>query len=200
MNFLIGISGKAGHGKDSLAGFLREMFLDHSEDIIHTVCFADKLKKITADILDVNYYYVHDQAGKLEEIEHMGGITGRKADQIIGTDIARAIYPNVWVYHYDLSVRDFFFTAGSEDNYIIFTPDVRFQNEYDYIKNLNCYTDIEPILIRVVRPEFHIIHGSEHASETGLDHINQWDYRVAACDLEQLKEQAKEVFRMITER
>lgn len=196
MNYLIGISGKSNHGKDSLALFLKDNFLN-SYSIAHTdtICFADKLKRITADILDVDYHYVNDQDGKIKEIDHMGGITGRRADQIVGTDIARKIYPDVWVYHYSKRIHDAF---HNNNNMIVFTPDVRFENEYEYIKNIWRYDDnIKPVLIRVFRPGFNIVSGVDHLSERSLDHINGWDYKVTADNLEHLKTQAGIIYKLI---
>jgi hypothetical protein len=191
MNYLIGISGKAGHGKDSLAGSLEKMF--HSDKIfVQTVYFAEKLKRITADILDVDYHYVDDGVGKITEIKHMGGITGREADQVVGTDIARKIYPDVWIYHYNKRIRGFL--SIKHDDMVILTPDVRFENEYKYIKNIGRNINIESALIRVVRPGYTINFGAEHESETALDHIDDWDYKIVAEDLIELKRQAKIIF------
>lgn len=192
MNYLIGISGKAGHGKDSFAGSLEKMFFS-GNILTFTVYFAEKLKRITADILDVDYHYVDDKVGKIEEIKHMGGITGREADQVVGTDIARKINPDVWIYHYNKRIRELL-SIGCNYDMVILTPDVRFENEYKYIKNLGRNTDIKSTLIRVVRPGYTINFGAEHESETALDHIDDWDYKVVAEDLIELKRQAKVIF------
>jgi hypothetical protein len=194
MNYLIGISGKAGHGKNKFASFLEEMFLSDKISV-QTVCFAEELKRITADILDVDYYYVDDEVGKLIEIKHMGGITGREADQIVDTDISRKIYSDVWIYHYNKRIRGIL--SIKHDDMVILTPDVRFENEYKYIKNLGRNTDIKSILIRVVRPGYTINLGAEHESETVLDHIDDWDYKIVAKNLIELKRQAKVIFDVI---
>ena len=196
MNYIIGISGKAGHGKDSLANFLRDLFHQNNSPLIRNICFADKLKEVTANILDVEYYYVDDQAGKTEEIEHMGGITGREADQIVGTDVARKINPNVWVYHYDQAIRDLL-SVKRKCDLVILTPDVRFENEYEYIKNVDCYMNIKPVLIRVFRPGFNIGSGVNHLSERSLDHIDDWDYKLEAENLPMLKMQAERIYKLI---
>ena len=192
MNYLIGISGKAGHGKDSLASFLEEMFL-FDKIPVNTVCFAEKLKRIAADILDVDYHYVDDEIGKLTEIKHMGGITGRETDQVVGTDIARKINPDVWIYHYNKRIRELLSIKRNYDM-VILTPDVRFENEYKYIKDIGRNIDIESALIRVIRPGYTINLGAEHESETALDHIDDWDYKAVAEDLIELKRRAKVIF------
>ncbi len=197
MNYLIGISGKAGHGKDSLASFLRATFYSDKITVsIRSVSFAEKLKRITADILDVDYHYVNDEVGKLKEIKHMGGITGREADQVVGTDVARKINPDVWIYHYNKRVREIL-SYECDHDVVILTADVRFENEYEYIKNIGRNIGIKSVLIRVWRPGFSIGHGSEHSSETDLDHINDWDYKVVAEDLTELQRRAEEVYKSI---
>ena len=163
MNYLIGISGKAGHGKDSLGDFLMGMFQE-DDRYCERIGFADKLKEITADLLDVEYRFVDTQDGKVEEIPHMGNITGRKAS--CGIDV-------------------------------IFTNDLRFQNEYDCIKKYNGHRTIKPFIIRVVRPDFLMPDITEHSSETGLDHIDDWDYVAVADDLVELKCEAHKIYERI---
>lgn len=197
MNYLIGISGKAENGKDSLASFLGEMFYSDKVVVaIHSVSFAEKLKRITADILDVDYHYVNDEAGKLKEIKHMGGITGREADQVIGTDVARKINPDVWVYHYNKRIRSFL-SIKRDCDMVILTSDVRFKNEYEYIRNIGRNIGIKSVLIRVIRPGHNIDFGAEHESEIALDHIDDWDYKVVAEDLIELKKQAEKIYKLI---
>ena len=197
MNYLIGVSGKAGHGKDSVISFLKQYLV---EDGVHLewadIKFADKLKEITADLLDVDTWYMNDQAGKETAIEHMGDITGRRALQIIGTDIARELYSDIWVYHYLDKVYDFFSHDYIADNSFVFTSDVRFENEYQVIKDYET-PNTKSILIRVIRPGFSIVGGENHASETGLDHINGWDYKLTAYDLTELSRMTKEVYRTL---
>lgn len=195
MNYLIGISGKAGHGKDSLAGFLEEMFL-FDKTPAHHVSFAEKLKRITADILDVDYHYVNDEDGKLKEIKHMGGITGREADQVVGTDIARKINPDVWVYHYNKIIYEILSIERDYDIAIL-TSDVRFKNEYEYIRNIGRNIGIKSALIRVIRPGYIINFGAEHESETALDYIDDWDYKVTVDSLQEMKKQAEKIYRLI---
>ena len=202
MNYLIGVSGKAGHGKDSVVSFLKQCLVeDYGSGNVEYVDikFADKLKEITADLLDVLPWYMNDQAGKETGIEHMGDITGRKALQIVGTDIARAIYQDIWVYHYMSKVYDYFANAPCEfKDCFVFTSDVRFENEYQVIKDYETLT-VKPVLIRVVRPGFSIVGGENHASETGLDHINGWDHKLTAYDLTELSKMTGEVYKSIME-
>ena len=108
MNYLIGVSGKAGHGKDSVVSFLKQCFIEDGSLTYRDIKFADKLKEITASLLDVSDWHMNDQAGKESEIEHMGNVTGRRALQVVGTDVSRSIFRDIWVYHYMKEISDFF--------------------------------------------------------------------------------------------
>jgi len=201
MNYLIGVSGKAGHGKDSVVSFLKQFLAeDGVGNIEHCdIGFADKLKEITGDLLDVLPWYMNDQAGKETEIEHMGGITGRRALQIVGTDIARSIYEDIWTYHYLSKVYDYFASITTiPDSIFVFTSDVRFKNEYQVIKDYQTLAT-KSILIRVVRPGFNIGHGVNHLSETQLDDVNDWDYKIVAEDLTELGKKTREIYELIVE-
>jgi hypothetical protein len=194
MNLIIGISGKAQHGKDSFAKFLKSYFYHKMNRVfVKRICFADKLKEVTARLLYVDDWHMNDDVGKLKGIDHMGGITGREALQIIGTDIAREIYPDMWVFHYGETIKRFLSTTIVEDNNIILTPDMRFENEYDYIKDLNKDINIRSVTIRVIRPNYLITTGSSHLSETGLDHIDDWDFVVREHSLTGLELAASQV-------
>jgi hypothetical protein len=198
MNYLIGVSGKAGHGKDSVVSFLKQCLVEDGDSVAYKeIKYADKLKEIVADLLDVDMWYMNDQAGKETAIPHMGGITGRRALQIFGTDIARQIFSDIWVYHYTKAVSNFFTVSIDIDHHIVFTSDVRFENEYNAIKRYKDVLTIKPVLIRVIRPGFSIVGGENHASETGLDHINGWDYKLVAKNLTELGEQTREIYESI---
>ena len=202
MNYLIGISGKAGHGKDSVAEVLEKLFIDDGTKMeCTTLKFADKLKDITSELLDVSDWHVRDAVGKEKEIQHMGGVTSRKALQFIGTNVAREIFPDIWVYHYMKFVDQFFNLAATSANCIIFTTDVRFENEYNAIKDYGGKLwKSKSVLIRVVRPGFSYKSiDNDHPSETGLDHIDDWDYKIVAENMFELIEETEKVYKLIVE-
>lgn len=199
MNYLIGISGKAGHGKDSTADILADCFVEGAVEMT-TFKFADSLKNLTARLLDVDDNFVNDQELKGTPLQHMGGVTPRKALQYIGTEIGRNIYDNIWVYHYLKTVDRFFGYARPDVSCIVFTTDVRFENEYNAIKNYrNSLWETKNVLIRVVRPGFVAKNiDVNHPSETGLDHVNDWDYKIIASDMNELKEGVWRVYKKLT--
>ena len=191
---LVGVSGKAGHGKDSLANILLEKFATMS--ILNRIYFADQLKKTVQEVFMLEHRHLWDEEGKDEQIKHLGGITGRSILQNFG-EAVRKIYGDMWVIHYERVLFDFIYKYKASDRMLIVTPDVRHKNEYDCIKknvlgnsrglygtghNIN----LKSMLIRVIRPG-HVMNGdASHASETSLDDINGWDHIVVANDLAQL--------------
>jgi hypothetical protein len=199
MNYLIGISGKAGHGKDSVAKAIEQCFIDDGTKMeILTIKFADKLKDITAELLDINEFFMEDQVAKNKELHHMGGITARKALQFMGTEIGRNIYEDIWVYHYLKDVGRFFALSNMAANCICLTTDVRFENEYKAIKNYKSKLwKVKKVLVRVVRPGFSYDIDNNHPSETGLDHIDDWDYKIIANNMAELVEETKKVYKLI---
>ena len=96
---LVGVSGKAGHGKDTLSDMLMDTFVG-DVDAQTKVYFAGPLKRAVQEIFDLMYDDVWDEKGKERPIEHLGGITGGDILQKFGTDVARHIFPDIWVYHY----------------------------------------------------------------------------------------------------
>jgi hypothetical protein len=198
MNYLIGISGKAGHGKDSVADILSDYFIEYPADMT-TLKIADSLKNLTARLLDVHDNFVNDQELKATPLQHMGGITPRKALQFIGTEVGRNLYHDIWVYHYLKSVDRFFCFARPDVSSVVFTTDVRFENEYNAIKNYkNSLWETKNILIRVERPGFVADNiDAEHPSETGLDHINVWDYRIIASNMYELRKEVGRVYKKL---
>lgn len=145
---VICISGKARHGKDTVA----EMLQSHLEQewgfsvlIIH---YADLLKWLCEK------YFGWD--GKKDN-------AGRTLLQHVGTDVVRKQNPNYWVDF----VISFVSLFKDEWDYVII-PDCRFPNEVDCWKS----TDFDTFYFRVERPDYHNGLSEEqkaHPSETALD-------------------------------
>ena len=189
MFLVIGLSGKAGHGKDSAAGFMREVFEKHGVKC-YQVSFAYKLKQVVMDLFDLDHYHIDTQEGKSERLERFGGITVREILQKFGTDVARNIYSNIWVYHYIKILKELQVDHSKyyKQPAAVFTSDVRFKNEYNVLKDNTLSNSIETRLIKVIRTNYD--HGcGNHPSETDLDDIKMldWDYYIEAEDLKTLK-------------
>ena len=143
------ISGKARHGKDTAASYMKELLespkfnskvlITHYADLVKFVC---------------EKYF--DWEGKKDE-------NGRHLLQYVGTDIVRANDPDYWVrFVYDMAKM----FSGKWDYMII--PDARFPNEISAFKA----GEFDTIHIRIVRDGFDDGMTEEqrnHASETALD-------------------------------
>ena len=141
------VSGKARHGKDTVAQLLYEE-LQFSGCKVLITHFADVLKYVCKNFLGWN--------GKKDEY-------GRQLLQYIGTDVVRKKYPSLWA-DFIAIILDCF----SDEWDCVIIPDCRFPNEISTISEKG----FETYHIRVVRPGFEDELTSEqrsHISETALD-------------------------------
>lgn len=152
---VICISGKAQHGKDTVAKMMKAILEKYGKKVLITH-FGDLLKYICKS------FFKWD--GQKDE-------KGRSLLQDIGTDCIRKQQPDYWV-NFLASIIKFF---PDEWDYIII-PDCRFPNEYEVMKE----HEIETYLLRVERPRFQSTLTNEqrnHPSETALDNYN-YDFKV----------------------
>lgn len=143
---VIAISGKAGHGKDTVAGIIQRQLAEQWKScrIIH---YADLLKYICRSLFDWD--------GKKDE-------KGRSLLQYVGTDVIRAADPDFWV-NYVVVMLNFF---GDRWDYVLI-PDARFPNEIDRLRDAG----FDVTYLRVERPGFDSGLTDEqkaHPSETAL--------------------------------
>ena len=146
---LLGISGYAGAGKDTLADALVRRRID----AIQKLAFADPLKKAA----QVIFGFTHTQLwGPSEERNKpdlrfprsdlpLGFLTPRFVLEQMGTECGRALFKNVWV---DALIRD----IGEADGRYMITivTDVRFENEVERIR------EVGGKVVRLVRPGFDV--------------------------------------------
>lgn len=191
---LVAISGKSGHGKDTLCDMIKNDVSD-LDTRQETLCFADPVKQAAMDIFGLSGYHMNSQRGKMEPVEKLGGITAREILQKLGTDFARNIFNDVWVHRYNDTIQGVIYSV--KKNLIIFTPDVRFKNEYHTYDDYKEKYGIDVIRVRVNRPDF-AIKESSHLSETDLDDIVSWDYHLSAYDLSSLELMSYPIVEQIT--
>lgn len=178
---LIGISGKIGSGKDTLAGMLKLAAPGLNFEVRK---YAGKLKEVASlisgipiekfedqefkktflssdwDVYHTQYLYdpYMDQQVPMSMNQQM---TVRDFLQKLGTDAMRnGLHQNTWI---NATYADY----TPDKNWII--TDVRFLNEARSIQNRN------GILIRINRVTDNAV-GTTHISETALDDFNDWDY------------------------
>jgi hypothetical protein len=185
MFIVVGISGKAGHGKDSCANFIKSLLYEKFGDQINCqyLSFATKLKELVREMFDLSFDQVYDVEQKETPLSRFGGATPRQILQRFGTEFGRSIWNDIWVTHYADALEDLrkVYPEGLFNTFV-FTTDLRFRNEFEYLKSKK---DFPVFLIRVVRPGFSIVENA-HASETDLDGITDWDYTIVANNLDEL--------------
>jgi len=173
---LVGISGKAGSGKDAVANYLRNQYED-----TYIYPFAAQLKLASAILFGLSIGDFHDRELK-ESVNSYWGISPRKIAQYVGTESVRTGFQQLlgestdfWIkrlcghingnlHHYDDCGQ---LTGAIEAGDTIVIPDVRFQNEYDWILANG------GIVIQLIRPGADGNVGiAGHASEMGYTAID----------------------------
>ena len=176
MNNLIGISGKMGSGKNTVASMLCDI-----DDMFEQKAYGYKLKQVCSLLTGIPVEKFEDQKFKIETLSSQwGNLTVRELLQKVGTECMRYnLHPDTWV-------NALFADYTPESKWII--TDVRFPNEYKAIK------DRGGIVVRVGKPS---IKCDEHISETALDGY-KFDYKIYnEGDFNDLYDQVKELYEKI---
>jgi phosphomevalonate kinase len=166
----IGITGKMGVGKDYILSNKIKPLLDKLNVKNLQVSFADQIKVNVMTIANISFEDVYKQ--KTQKT--------RKLLQQEGTENGRNLYgKNIWISYFDNWTK----VHKSRGIDVILIGDVRFKNEYDYIKKN------DGIIIKVVAPERNkqrlnqesggdltiIENIKTHQSECDLDEITDFD-------------------------
>jgi len=162
---ILGISGKRGVGKTTLANYLQ------SQHGFFHVSLARALKNMVKRDFGLSS---SETDGHLKEAPFLDTVAFKRQDgsPMTPRDLMmsygqyfRSIDPNYWI-------KGLFEDAGVQDNDKVVISDVRFKNEADYIRRYGGY------LIRINRPSDLNIYKSEitDISETDLDDYNRWNY------------------------
>lgn len=152
---VITIAGKARHGKDTAAEWLKSMLEVFGRRVL-ILHYADYVKYIASK------YFGWD--GEKDE-------KGRTLLQYIGTDLVRAKDKNFWV---DTVARLINVLSDEYDYFLI--PDTRFPNEVDYFTS----DDYHSTSVRVTRLNFEselTPEQQQHPSEIALDNY-EFDYEL----------------------
>lgn len=185
---IIGIGGKAGAGKDTLAKFLvyfiaiRKGYqfgsnnplyygFDYVEDLagVKVLRFATGVKRIASMFTGIPEDAFNDQHVKDSVLDdRWNGMTVRELLQRIGTDCIRNhLHKDAWVNLLMAQIQRDSFNSSRHVDHVI--TDVRFPNEAKAIKDAGGY------LICVKRPN---LPEMDHPSETALDDWKDWDFVV----------------------
>jgi hypothetical protein len=135
---LIGITGHAGSGKDTVKEFLIETYARH-----YTISFADPLKEAASAAFGIPLDWFYERHLK-EEPHPNWDVSPRAIAQFMGTEMFREtlwkLLPQVesdfWIHRASLRLNNQYVPVDEgefESGDTVVIPDVRFQNEYDWI-------------------------------------------------------------------
>jgi hypothetical protein len=203
---IISVSGIIGSGKDTAASIIQQLTPYHNWEVKK---FAGKLKQVASMLTGIPTEMFEDQEFKktflgdewsnlkMKPGRRQDGIFPKKVDmelvpmtvrdllQKLGTEAMRnGLHENVWV---NAAMSDYkpYSVRGSsyeehESNWII--TDTRFPNELSAVKRRG------GLAIKIVRNSENTV-GTQHISETALNHVTDWDYVIENNGtLEELKQ------------
>lgn len=150
---LIGMTGLAGSGKDTVAQYLAERY-DFA-----VISFADPLYQAVSAITGITVEKLHDRTIKEQPIKWLGR-SPRELLQSLGTEWGRKmIHENIWV-----SIALERIATLTEKGHHVVVTDVRFDNEAMAIKLAG------GLIWRVSRPGVHacVDECADHDSEKGV--------------------------------
>lgn len=177
MNYLIGISGRKHHGKDSVADGITSLATGYALPAgisIERHAFAEELKETCKFLWKLTEEQVN---GDLKEvIDPRYGITPREIMQRLGSFV-RSIDPETWVrivtrkieagrkWHDLMTGADSAIDHGPQPHHLDVITDCRHPNEAVAVRALG------GVIWKVVRPEASSNDLSAHESETEIDRI-----------------------------
>lgn len=186
-SLLIGLSGRAGSGKDTTANLIVQEFMARGKQV-KTLSFAGKLKEVVCDVFCIDPVVFDDRTLKNAPMLALGGKSPREVAQFLGTEAFRAIRSEVWV-DYAMKQAQRYMSQGIS----VIITDVRFLNEAQAIASYGGY------IVCLKRDSVEVYN---HASETAIDDIktrcanwiltNNGPMSELASDVKQL---ASEVFK-----
>jgi hypothetical protein len=135
---LVGITGKAGSGKDTVGDYLVK---SHG---FKKIALADPIKRLVKDVFVLDDHTVYDRDAREQPLLNWPQWTVRKLLQYIGTEMFRNnIDDAVWVKSLWYRIQ-----GDRESNYVC--TDVRFPNEHQFFRD-NAKKG-EFICLKIIRP------------------------------------------------
>ena len=128
---IIGLSGRAGTGKSTIARLLCE------EHAFEELSLAGPLKRALSAMLDLPLSYLEDRATKEAPIDWLHGVSPRRLMQTLGTDWGRDMVANdMWLVLAGRRLDQIKADAERDGIYGIVISDVRFDDEADFVRNM----------------------------------------------------------------
>lgn len=181
---IIGIIGKKRVGKDTISDYLVNNYN------FTKYGFGDPVKQISQIMFDFSDDQINTDLK--EEIDNRWNVTPREIFQTIGTEFAREYIhlklPNLkvnkgnfWIAKFNIWYNDM---LKKNKDFKVVISDVRFNNEYDFLKQLGC------IFIKVTRNNNF---NDEHKSENELNFLQETDINYLINNNENILELYKKV-------
>lgn len=175
---IVCISGKAQHGKDTSARFMKS-YLESRGYKVLIAHFGDLVKYVCTKFFDWD--------GEKDQY-------GRSLLQYVGTDVVRVQEPDYWV-DFIKSILTLF-----KDQWdFVLLPDCRFPNEYEHFINAG----FDTVLVRVARVNFESPLSTEqqqHPSETAMDDYTASYYILNDRSLSDLERSVQEIAQALIKR
>lgn len=154
MRKLIGITGKARSGKDTVARYLWERYG------YTRIAFADPLKSAAQQMFGLSHEAAWNDDLK-ETVIPYWGMSPRQMFQLLGTECVKPHFGNdIWIKRFCLSAN-----ALPEDDIVV--PDVRFEPEARFIRESG------GVIIHLFREDTMSV--NPHVSEAGI-HAKEQDF------------------------
>jgi hypothetical protein len=190
---LIGVSGKIGSGKNYITTNVVIPILEKYNKRYLELAFADQIKINVISKNNIEYDDVYKNKTS----------NSRQLLQIEGTEVGRTFDKNIWVNYLDNWIK--VYNDRGVSNFVV--NDVRFINEYEYVKNTG------GIMIKVIAPsrnqkrliqesnsDIEVLYKiSTHRSECDLDNLDESKYDLIiyndddiTLDIELLKKKLEE--------
>ncbi len=166
---LIGLLGRAGSGKDTVAdAIIESVGLSQANRGIVRIAFADKLKDVLSDVYGIPRHYFDDRGLKNTPNKKLGGKTPRQAAQLIGTEGFRNLIDQDTWTNYAMTRADEWL---AEEGVNVVITDVRFDEEFNALKKAG-HTVIH------IRREKALCEHYNHESERNIDRLAEMADRV----------------------
>ena len=166
--------GKARHGKDTSAGYLKEIYEQNNKKVIYSR--AGKY---------IKYY-----AMEMSPWDGSEESKPRELLQILGTDIIRNKLGKSEMFIErqldDIEIYSYFYD-------VIIVPDIRLPREIESVKNK--FNNV--VVIKIDRVNFEndlTTTEQKHSTETAMDNYNDYDYIIKNETLEKLKEDMYKIY------
>lgn len=184
---VIGLSGKSGSGKDTITDIIQKLTIK-KDFIVYKNSFAKSIKDILVFNLGVfdNYKEIEKNKNSKDYIPNFTiygePMTTRQALQNIGEEFKKIFGKDIWIK----SLKNNIGNDYKYNSILIIITDVRFENEFDFVKN-----ELGGKMILVTSPNSN---NYEHISEKPIN--KEYDYIIEnSGTLEELENKVKEILK-----